>query len=387
MILHKLIYLLLWLCSVLFFVMYRGDLSLQLLIVCTLFPVLLFLLLLWQKLTLSVHLEADTHEAACQDRFYVLIHMRGRCPVPVHYAVVTLNYIHSLAGEPDMLDVHVPVMGSNAQVVRLPFSTPCCGRITVTGSDILIYDPLSLFSMKVKCRDRVAVTILPETDCLQMLPALPAPGDAEQSERFSEVRSGDDPSEIFSVESYQQGDAVSGIHWKLTAKTDTMMIKHFSLPLDDDILLFVDYRRCGDDCKDTKLLHHVISVYASLSFLLTEQGCSHRLMWYPCVRGGLEPYGCQSQEDTVDALREMLASAPYPTGEAALLGMEELPAARMIYCTALPDAETFMQLSAFAAHCRVMVFCISYEEHPALPQDTCFECYPVYVPQDADGEV
>lgn len=89
----------------------------------------------------------------------------------------------------------------------------------------------------------------------------------------------------------------------------------------------------------------------------------------------------------MDALRGMLASAPYPTGEAALLGMEELPAARMIYCTALPDAETFMQLSAFAAHCRVMVFCISYEEHPALPQDTCFECYPVYVPQDADGEV
>ncbi len=387
MILHKLIYALLWVCSVLFFVMYRGALSLQLLIVCTLFPILLFLLLLWQKLTLSVQLEADTDEAACKDRFYVLMHMRGRCPVPVHYAVVTFNYIHTIAGQTDMLDVHVPVMGRNAQVVRLPFSTPCCGKITVTGSDVLIYDPLSLFSMKVRCRDRVSVTILPETDCLQTVPPLPHPAAAEQSERFSEVRAGDDPSEVFSVEPYQQGDAVSRVHWKLTAKTDAMMIKHFSLPLDDDILLFADYRRFGSEFKDTMLLHHVISVVASLSCLLTEQGCDHRLLWYPYVRGGTEPYFCRSREDTMDALRLLLAAVPYPVGEAAVLGMEEPPAARMIYCTAALDTETVMHLSAAAVRCRLMVFYICHEEHPVLPADMQFECCPVYIPLETEEEV
>ena len=51
------------------------------------------------------------------------------------------------------------------------------------------------------------------------------------SDRFSTYKKGDDPSEIFDIREYADGDKIQRIHWKLSSKTGDLMVKEGSLPL------------------------------------------------------------------------------------------------------------------------------------------------------------
>ena len=79
-------------------------------------------------------------------------------------------------------------------------------------------DPIGLFSKKMRFYADGASLILPETfpvDVeLQHTPDLP---DIE-SDRYSPVRAGDDPSELFGLRDYREGDPLRNIHWKLSVK-------------------------------------------------------------------------------------------------------------------------------------------------------------------------
>lgn len=384
---HKILYCMIWAISLLFFFLYRGLLSLELLIVCTIFPLLLFLLLLWQKKSLSVSCTAAVSQASCNEKFYLQLRMRDRCPIPVHYAIVHLQYTHSIAGDTENLSIHVPVLGGNTQIVRLPLSSFCCGMITVRITDIRIYDPLSLFMLRLRCSDAASVLVMPAHDMLTQLPDLPQPLPTEYSDRYSAVRAGDDPSEVFSVEPYQFGDHCSQIHWKLTAKTNDLMVKHFSLPLQEDIVLFPDYRRCGNARRDAVMLHGVISAFYSLSLLLHENDTPHSAVWHPAVRYEDAALPMQTPDDTRQVLCNMLSALPLPQAEPALLGMEGAPGSRVLYFTSSLDEETLVCLSRLGQRCRLMVFFVTDADDPVLPDNVPFECVPLRFAYDADASI
>ncbi len=382
MINNRIFYILLLIISFVFWVMYRGALSLQLLIVALLLPPLMFMLLLWQRRTLTLHIEAATDTATADERFQIRLHITSRCPIPIHYASVALQYSHSIAGEHDSLFVHLPGMGRTPQTVRLPFSASCCGNIHFDGAEIRIYDPLSLFSLCLPCKDAFSLLILPRTDLLAAMPPLPDAAPAEQSERFSGYRHGDDPSEIFSVDAYRQGDALSHVHWKLTAKTNEMMIKHFSLPLPDELVLFADYRRCGTDPSSAERLHHVLSVYASASQQLLQHEIPHYMLWQPIDVSDDVPLLIDTPEMMELSLREMLSSMPFSKDTAAIFALEQPCATRMIYCTSVLDEETVLCLSALSVRCHILVLYVCQSKPENLPQNVNFACCPVICRDD-----
>lgn len=47
----------------------------------------------------------------------------------------------------------------------------------------------------------------------------------EDSDRFSLYKKGDDPSEIFDIRDFKDGDRFQQIHWKLSSKTGHYMVK------------------------------------------------------------------------------------------------------------------------------------------------------------------
>lgn len=70
------------------------------------------------------------------------------------------------------------------------------------------------------------------------------------SDRFSTYKKGDDPSEIFDIREYADGDKIQRIHWKLSSKTGDLMVKEGSLPLMKEIHIFIDL--CSDRYKAGK---------------------------------------------------------------------------------------------------------------------------------------
>lgn len=383
----RIIYIFLLICACLFWVMYRGALSLQLVIVALLLPVLLFLLLLWQKRTLTVRIASNTNEATANACFQLQLQMISRCPIPIHYVSMILQYSHSIMGEEDAFFLHLPGMGRTPQTITLPCSASCCGKISFRVAKITIYDPLSLFSFSFSCKDTFSLLILPQNDAPLPLTSMPDALISETGDFFSQHRKGDDPSEIFAVESYVDGDALSHVHWKLTAKSDEMMIKQYSLPLPNELVLFVDYRCSGTDMASAMDLHHVISVSVSMSKHLLNEGTVHHLYWQPVEAADREAFLMDTPEKIMLSLREMLSSVPYPQKTAAVLSLEQTRATRLIYCTAILDEETVQFLSALAMRCQILVLYICNAQPGHLPQDVNFLCCPVICAENAPTEV
>ena len=50
------------------------------------------------------------------------------------------------------------------------------------------------------------------------------------SDIYDDLRPGYDPSELFDVREFQNGDRLQSVHWKLSARTDELMVKENSLP-------------------------------------------------------------------------------------------------------------------------------------------------------------
>ena len=50
-------------------------------------------------------------------------------------------------------------------------------------------------------------------------------------ESYEKDRKGEDASEIYDVREYRAGDRMQKVHWKLSAREDTIYIKEFSYPL------------------------------------------------------------------------------------------------------------------------------------------------------------
>ena len=104
-----------------------------------------------------------------------------------------------------------------------------------------VRDWLRLWSKKLLITDKkvqvLSVPLVHQAEEWIPPAQLASGGDSDQ---HSQKRGGDDGSEVFEVRAYRDGDPLQRVHWKLTAKTGEMLVREFSLPKREVLLLQVD---------------------------------------------------------------------------------------------------------------------------------------------------
>lgn len=148
---------------------------------------------------------------------------------------------------------------------------------------IRVYDLTGFFYVTRRIDQCVSVDVLPEI-CYVPVQLTDAVrnffGDAD---RYDEFRPGYDPSELFDVREFQRGDRVQNIHWKLSAKADTWMVKEHSMPKACAVTILMDFggTKAGTDRTD------YLKLVAGLSFSLMDQKCAHYVAWYSREEAGI----------------------------------------------------------------------------------------------------
>ena len=102
-----------------------------------------------------------------------------------------------------------------------------CGIVTLSVESIKLFDYVSLFSVTKKSARKADVAIMPllvkpEED-LKNRENL----NINDNDHFSESKHGDDPSEIFNLREYADGDNMNRIHWKLSSRNEAMIVKEY----------------------------------------------------------------------------------------------------------------------------------------------------------------
>ena len=102
--------------------------------------------------------------------------------------------------------------------------------------------------------------------------------DIYDCETYSPYRKGQDYSEIFQIREYVPGDNVRHIHWKLSGRSDDLMVKEASFPLDKSMLVIMD-KSLSEGCLSPEQSEALASLTVSVCKCLSDEGLDYQIVW------------------------------------------------------------------------------------------------------------
>ena len=255
--------------------MYQGDLSFVLLVFMLVFPVILLIMLIVSASLLKI-------TAYCEQPFVergktaaVKITLHNRSPFPISNFIIGAQYKSMTPFEESSsakYELSASLGAGTNETVSLNLTPMHCGTLEITVKNIKIYDLMDIFHIKRKISLNHKITVHP-----QILPIMTDIGDSitscAESSTFSQTSAGDDPSEIFNLREYREGDRPNCIHWKLSSRNENLIVKELSRPVGSHILIITDFAGCAaaDD------VDSILDTAASLADFLSENGAVYSI--------------------------------------------------------------------------------------------------------------
>ena len=162
---------------------------------------------------------------------------------------------------------------SGAAALTLAVDTAHCGTLRL-GAEVWTEDLFGLWrSVSVPCGPEF-VTVEPRL----FLPAVTLVENTtvvSDGEQYSQTRPGSDPSETFAIREYRPGDPIRQIHWKLSQKTDELMLRELGLPVVNQTLLVFRNARAERETVSPEVADAMAEVFLSASHALVNDGLAH----------------------------------------------------------------------------------------------------------------
>lgn len=151
---------------------------------------------------------------------------------------------------------------------------------------IRIYDMTGLFFLTRKVKKSASVQVLPQLDNIQVRVTERVRNFYGDADVYDDFHPGEDSSQIFDVREYRAGDKMQRIHWKLSAKSDELLVREDSQPLACAVVFLLNYRRMPhrNQHLQVKRAEQFITIAADIVFSLMDAGCPHFVAWYSSSR-------------------------------------------------------------------------------------------------------
>lgn len=269
-----------------------------------LIPVLFFLLLL-QRRKVAAGSVIPYYHTQKNSEFKIEVHLKNESILPMPSVLVRLQCVNEFTGNIFQMEDRVMIDGRDEVILEFYLKSECCGKFSVRIEQLKIYDYLKLFGMKVR--------LLNVTDEVLVLPVFhriyidgrAMSKNRHEWEQYSHTSGGEDTSEVFDVHEYRPGDTFQKVHWKLTAKTNEYLVKEYSMPIENMMILFLNLHTDGDSERVQKQLDGFLEILASLSWSMMEQSIHHIVIWYDVVVGRLETAPIESEKDVYSMIEKI----------------------------------------------------------------------------------
>lgn len=221
--------------------------------------------------------------------------------------LVNLEVRHTMFGETEEKILLLPLT-KRVSSFSVPIETKYCGEVCVCCRELWVLDLLKLFRIPKEKPDEVRAMIYPRRVNLQTVLARETYGMPEH-EGMLQNRKGTDPSEIFDIREYVPGDDVRSIHWKLSGKTDGLIVREASDPSHYSMILLPDLglTRKGDRIS-VRELNTAAALLAAVGEQLTRQGVS--LCMGVLSETGLHLYEIRDSREFQRVLTQWLSLRP-----------------------------------------------------------------------------
>lgn len=252
-----------------FFVCFNGYLSSYVLIAALLLPVLSLILSVLCLFGIRIVLSPLPYSSEKGEKLPVTVTVRNRLPLTSGQVSVVLTVKNTLTGE-EQKERLTFLAGPKPLTVFHNVTSSCCGQLVVTLKKGRLFDYLGLLALPLKLSKRTSTLFYPSVrkPLLAVEQALLPDSEGEQ---YSPKTPGHDPSELFGLREYREGDRIAQIHWKLSVKTGETMVREYSLPISDSLLFLLSPNVSG------RTAGMLLDTFATLSGFLAENGIPHRV--------------------------------------------------------------------------------------------------------------
>lgn len=314
------VYLILLVISVFFYIMYVPDFSFYLMLFLLVMPVVLFILNIYISRRIKVRFLLPAHKTVGRSVVPVQIEVVNPTVFPVPNLEIFIE--HHSAFENDkkknVAKINLPLLSKETQTLRMNIASLHLGEIDLIIKKCRVYDILRLFKFKVRgkgyenCLKETTLFVYPQYSHMENSVA-DYSGIGIDSDEFSPDKKGDDPSQVFGIHEYIEGDKPNRIHWKLTAKQDQVMVKDYSLSMSYAVHIFVNL-----NTEKAKDYDAVIEGALSVSMMLTDRGIAHTVLWADKKANTVTSINVKDESEHYECAELLIKSKTYSDSEEAV---------------------------------------------------------------------
>ena len=307
MILTKILFIILIIVCLCFYVLYVWDFSLILLIIIAALPVIMFIITYIAKRNITVEFAVKDKNVPKNKDFPVQLVVTNDSIFPIGKAEAHIEYYNVFSNQVSAFDLYLPIQANNSQRITFQLSSKFCGIIKIRSAYLNLYDPLRIFRFRTAKNIRTDVAVMPEGHEISGIVHYTDRVN-EESDVFSEYKPGDDPSEVFDLREYNQGDKLNRIHWKLSSKKDDFIVKDYSLPIDVPCSIFLDLKCYKDGEMTLPIFDTLIETVLSLSQFLLENERGHSVVFFNASVSRFVEHTITDNSDLIAVIHEIITS-------------------------------------------------------------------------------
>ncbi|PKM39841.1 MAG: hypothetical protein CVV04_08645 [Firmicutes bacterium HGW-Firmicutes-9] len=201
--------------------------------------------------------------------------------------------------------VQFPLGPMRAHAMEPSVKMAHCGRVDLSIWRVQVLDTLGLFALNVSPKNGAtpagSVYVLPELQS-RSIQTDEAADLGLDSAHYSTQKAGGDPSEIFQLRDYREGDPRHSVHWKLSSRMNRLIVREFGLPLNPSLHFLLELRE--DSTPDAA--EAMIGTMLAFSEYLMAREIMHSISWIG-EEGGLCTMPVTGPEALASVLHDLLA--------------------------------------------------------------------------------
>ncbi len=278
---------------------YRQPLLIVLLLLMMLLPIMSIAATRYAYPHLELQIKLPSGTIQLPHDLVVKLYVKNPTLIPLLNCELHFHYENMYLPNEIEQTIVLPAEARKENLYRLPFQTKAAGMFSFEVSKLYITDFLHFYSFAVPFHWKGQMPILPEERELPDIRLTKAAIEAEDSQPAPD---GELTNDLLQLRDYQPGDRIKDIHWKMTAKTDELMVKEYDRARDLYYLILPELDR--DTLQDT------LSTFYSLGLRLLKARELFRVALYQPAGHTFELRKISSEEELLVALYELYLIKP-----------------------------------------------------------------------------
>ena len=306
----KIAYLMLIIVMIAFFVMYVSSLSFIALLLIAFLPLVLWVLGMISKYTTKIDVFLPQTVITKRGKTTLKVKVENKSFLPLSAVKICLKYHNEFFGYNGSKTVMISAGPFTTQTIECDISSKHCGDLVITYEKAIFYDYFRLWKFRKPSGEELTATFIPDLGEISAQFKVNH-NFISESDVFSKHKQGDDPSEVFKIRDYMQGDKLNRIHWKLSSKYDNMLVKEYSLPINHSVIILLELLSDPNNQNDADYIDAAIETAFLMSKFLLSRDINHYFAWIDGETDYFHKIAIDTEDDIFSALNILISSQPY----------------------------------------------------------------------------